>query len=373
MPAPDAADTPAASSAPEVNNAEPPSPADLAASAALLLGATAPAAREAVHFNSASGQVPPAATPRTEVSPATTRHRGRAPHPGRRWRLAGILIALVLVAAVVAIVELSRHDQTTTAASGSAAAGSQSIAAEAIARTDAVAWMTSQVGTDIVVACDAVMCSALAQHGFPAGNLNVLQPTSPDPYGSVLVIATADIRSQFASKLVGVYAPEVIASFGTGANRIDIRVIAQQGPAAFRTAVSADLAARRSSGAQLLRNQRVTTSTAARAALASGQVDGRLLTTIAFVADQQPVDIVGFGTSAPRASPGLPLRFAYLANSDAAAHLTGSAYVKALIALVRSQVPPYVPLSIGMVRIPGGQDVLRIEFAAPSPTGLLKT
>lgn len=365
--------TPEADSAPEANSTEPPSPADFAASAALLLGATRPAAGEALNFNSASGQAPPPATPRTEVSPATTRHKGRALHPGRRWRLAGIVIALVLVAAVVAIVELSRHGPATTAASGSAAAGSQSIAAEAIARGDAVAWVTSQVGTNIVVACDAVMCSDLAQHGFPAGNLNVLQPTSPDPYGSVLVIATADIRSQFVSKLVGVYAPQVIASFGAGANRIDIRVIAPQGPAAFRAALSADLAARRSFSAQLLRNQNVTTSTSARAALASGQVDVRLLTTIAFVAGQQPVDIVGFGNSAPGASPGLPLRFAYLADSDTAAHLAGSAYVKALIALVRSQIPPYVPLSLGMARLPGGQEVLRIEFAAPSPTGLPKT
>ncbi len=276
------------------------------------------------------------------------------------------------MAAVAATVELSRRDQATTGTPRSAAAGSQSIAAEAVARNEAVAWVTSQVGSNIVVACDAVMCSDLAQHKFPAGNLNLLQPTSPDPYGSVLVIATADIRSQFASKLASVYAPEVIASFGTGANRIDIRIIAQQGPAAFRAALSADLAARRSSGAELLRNGRVTASASARAELASGQVDLRLLTTIAFVAGQQPVDIVGFGTMAPGASPGLPLRFAYLANSDAAAHLTGSAYMQALIALVHSQVPPYVPLSIGTVRLPNGREVLRLEFAAPSPTGLLK-
>ena len=52
--------------------------------------------------------------------------------------------------------------------------------------------------------------------------------------------------------------------------------------------------------------------------------------------------------------------------------MTSSAYVHALIAQVSSQRPPYVPLSLGMVRLPDGQEVLRIEFAAPSPTGLLK-
>ncbi len=250
--------------------------------------------------------------------------------------------------------------------------GSQRLAAEAVARNDAVAWVTSQVGSNIVVGCDAVMCSALAQHGFPAGNLNLLQPTSPDPYGSVLVIATSVIRSQFGSKLAAVYAPEVIASFGTGSNRIEVRLIAQQGPAAFRAALSADLAIRLSSGAELLRNRRVTASPGARVELAAGQVDVRLLTTIAFLAHQQPVDIVAFGTEAPGASPGLPLRFAYLADSDRASHLTGPAYVRALVALTHSENPPYVPQSVGTVRLPGGQQVLRIMFAAPSPTGLLK-
>jgi hypothetical protein len=279
----------------------------------------------------------------------------------------------VLVAAAVLTVELYRRDHPRTGGPGAGAAGSQRIAAETVARTDAAAWIAGQVGGNIIVACDAVMCSGLAQDKFPAGNLNVLQPTSPDPYGSVLVIATADIRSQFGSKLARVYAPEVLASFGTGTNRIDIRVVAKQGPAAFRTALSADLAARRSSGAELLHNRRVTASPSARAVLAAGQVDLRLLATIAFLADQQPVDIAGFATSAPGGSPGLPLRFAYLAASDPAAHMTSSAYARALVAIVTREVPPYVPLSLGMVQLPDGREVLRIEFAAPSPTGLLKS
>src|SRR5208282_4607862 len=142
-------------------------------------------------------------------------------------------------------------------------------------------------------------------------------------------------RSQFGSKLSSVYAPEVIASFGTGPARIDIRVIATGGPAAFRTAQSADLAARKSSGAELLRNSRITVSSVARSQLASGLVDLRLLTTLAFLAGQHPVDIIGFGGVAAGAGPGVPLRTVYLAETDPAAHLTGSAYVRALQAVVR--------------------------------------
>jgi hypothetical protein len=244
------------------------------------------------------------------------------------------------------------------------------ITAETADRTAAVTWLTSQVGRDIIIACDAVICSDLAQHGFPAGNLNVLQPTAPDPYGSELVIATAGVRSQFGSRLAAVYAPEVIASFGSGANRIDVRLIAPRGPAAFRAALRSDLMARKSSGAQLLRNQRIRTSPTARAQLAEGHVDERLLTIIAFMAAEQPLDIVDFGSIAPGASPSVPLRFADLAVTNAAAHLARPAYERALIALARSEVAPYVPLSAGPVRLADGQTVLRIEFAAPSPMGL---
>jgi hypothetical protein len=249
-------------------------------------------------------------------------------------------------------------------------ADARQLTTEAAVRTAAVAWVTGQVGRDIIIACDPVMCSDLAQHGFPASNLNTLQPTSPDPYGSQLVIATAGVRSQFGSKLAAVYAPEVIASFGTGADRIDVRVIAPRGPAAFEAALQADLQARKSSGAQLLHNTKIRTSATARAQLVAGQVDSRLLTAIAFMAGQQPLDIVDFGNIAPGASPSVPLRFADLADTDQAAHLSGPAYEHALVGLAHAADPPYLPLYVGLVRLASGETVLRIEFAAPSPAAL---
>jgi hypothetical protein len=276
-----------------------------------------------------------------------------------------------MIAAVAALVA-SHQPTKPTGATKQGAQSANPLASAAAVRDQAVSWVAAQVGSDVSVACDAIVCSSLATHGFPAGNLTVLQPTAPDPYGSVLVIATADMRSQFGSKLSSVYAPEVIASFGTGTSRIDIRVMAPQGPAAFSTALTADLAARKSSGAQLLRNSHITVSAGARADLASGLVDARLLTTIAFLAGQHPIDIVGFGNVAAGADPGVPTRIAYLAESDAAAHPNGSPYLSALQAALRAQVPPYVPF-IGTIKLASGQPVLQIEFAAPSPLGLLQS
>ena len=277
-----------------------------------------------------------------------------------------------MIAAVAALVASHQPAKPTQASSQGAQPGNP-LASAAAVRGQAVSWVAGQVGRNVSVACDAIVCSSLATHGFPAGNLTVLQPTAPDPYGSVLVIATADVRSQFGSKLSSVYAPEVIASFGAGTSRIDIRVIAPQGPAAFRTAMSADLAARRSSGAQLLRNSRITVSAAARTQLASGLVDARLLTTIAFLAGQHPIDIVGFAAVAAGADADVPTRTAYLAESDDAANLSSSAYVSVLESVLRAQIPPYVPFSFGSTQLTSGQPVLQIEFAAPSPLGLLQS
>jgi hypothetical protein len=272
---------------------------------------------------------------------------------------------VVVVAALVGV-ELARSAHT-----ASDAAGSGLIASESAVRGEAVSWITGQVGRDIAVACDAAMCSDLAQHGFPASNLNVLGPTAPDPYGSQVLIATADLRSQFGSKLGSFYAPTVIASFGTGPARIDVRVVAADGAVAYARQLARDLQTRKTSGAQLVGNKNIILTRAARAQLLSGDVDIRLITTLAFLAGQEPVGIVAFGSFAPGAAPGVPMRWAYLAENDPAAHRIGPAYVQSLIAFAEGLRPPYVPLSLGTARLPGGQAVLKIAFPAPSPLGLL--
>jgi hypothetical protein len=292
-----------------------------------------------------------------------------------RWLAGGVLVAVLLVLAAGGLLRtLSRGAATSTGGvTAPGAGGSQSLAAAAAARSRALTWIAGQIGRDVVVACDHEVCSALAARGFPAGNLVVLAPTAPDPMGAAVVIATADIRSQFGSKLASVYAPAVIASFGGGSARIDIRVIAPDGAAAYRTALSADLRARKASAAELLGNRKVEVSAAARRQLSTGQVDARLLIAIDALIHQHPVDIIGFGGSAPGAAPGTPLRFADLAETDRAARMRKSAYVQSMLALLQAQNPSFRPLRTATVRVSGGESVLRIEYAAPSPLGLFNS
>jgi hypothetical protein len=204
----------------------------------------------------------------------------------------------------------------------------------------------------------------------PAGRLLVLSPSQADPLGSDVIVATQAVRSQFGARLAGVYAPVTLASFGTGPARIDIRAVAADGATAYQAQLAADEAARRAAGAQLLRNHRIVASAAARAALAAGEVDARLLVALPALAAMYPVDIISFGVASHGASAGLPLRSADITGAAVpGGHQPAS--LATLTAFLRAQRTPYLPSSLEIVRISPQQSVLRVGYPVPSPLGLL--
>ena len=58
-------------------------------------------------------------------------------------------------------------------------------------------------------------------------------------------------------ELASRYAPALIASFGSGGNRVEVRAVEPGGALAYRAALRADLAARKAAGSQLLRNSHI--------------------------------------------------------------------------------------------------------------------
>ena len=186
-------------------------------------------------------------------------------------------------------------------------------------------------------------------------------PGRYDPLGSALVVATAAVRAMFGSRLATVYAPQTVASFGTGAARIDVRVIAPDGAAAYRTALAADLRARRAAGLQLLADPRVSAPASARSQLAAGSVDERLLMTLAALAGAEPVRIIAFADDGPGSSSGAPLRTAELAAPESAA--------QAMLAFLRAQRPPYLPARADLSRGPAGQWTVTMRSHRPQPPG----
>jgi len=310
---------------------------------------------------------PPPATQTPRPSPArTTFHRlPRAADRAAGWPMAGlaVLTAALLALSAVDVAGLIGPPGRPDRASRLASAGAEAVATT---RQQAATWVARQIGRSAIVACDPAMCAELQMRGFPAGDLLMLGPGASDPLGSDVVVATPAVRSQFGSRLAGVYAPVVLAAFGSGAAAIEVRAIAPDGAGSLRRALSDDLAARRRAGAQLLRNPGISATAAAGRELSGGGVDSRLLITLAALAGlrsarQAPVRIISFGGRAHGASVQVPVRSIEIAGPAATS----------AIAFLRAQRAPYLATSIAAIRLPGGEAAVRIGFAGPSPLGLL--
>ncbi len=243
------------------------------------------------------------------------------------------------------------------------------LAAAQATRNQAAAWIAAQVSHGVVVGCDPAMCAALQQHGFPAANLDPLGASAADPLGTSVIADTAALRSQFGGRLATVYAPEVIASFGSGQSLIQVRVTYPGGAVAYLAELHADLVSRQTGGRDLLQNARVQFSQAARADLAAGQVDVRLLMTLAALAHRLPVVVRQFADAGPGAAAGTPLRSVEIALDIKVRHYSRASYQHRVVAFLRAQRSLLrAQLTVGNS---GSQPVLWIEFTAPSPLGLL--
>jgi hypothetical protein len=299
----------------------------------------------------------------------TVRLRLRRDSPGRlirRHRVTALIVLAVtaLVASGLAIA-LSRQAGTAPAARGEAA---QAGALTGPGAGAAATWVVHQVSRDAVVGCDPGMCRLLRARGFPAGGLLVLGPGAPGLRFCDVIVATQAAGKVLGSRREAEYAPAVIAGFGSGRARIDIRAVAPRGAAAYRAALAADWAARRKAAAQLVTSPRIRTGAAARQELLAGKVDSRLLITLAGLAVSYPVHVVSFGDGAPAAAAAMPLREMEIDGTGSPAHRT--AELRHIRSSLLAQHSVFLPAHMNLVRLAGGA-ALRIEFGAPSPLGLL--
>jgi hypothetical protein len=303
---------------------------------------------------------------RPAFRPRSARHRSR-----RIWwrRRAHVILAAILLVAGVGVLafNLPRRGAASERLAGSHTQVSQELTAEAAARTEAITWILQQVSRAAVVSCDPQVCADLVSRGFPSANLLTLGPGSNDPLGSLLVVATAPIRAQYSGRLASVYAPAIIASFGSGNARIDIRLVFPGGTARYSAVQQTALRARKAANAQLLANSQIAVSATARAQLLSGDVDPRLPQLLAIVAESHPVRIVDFVNQSPGGGPASLLRSVDLATVDSAAHLARAAYLGWMQAFLDAQRAQYLPASVKLVTLRTGQAVLRVGYSAPSP------
>jgi hypothetical protein len=303
--------------------------------------------------------------------PGGTATAGARPRrSGIRWPLVAFIVVLVVVA--LTVLELSRpvsqpgnSHGASGSSSGNGSRSNRALATAQAVRSTTAAWVTQQISASDVIACDPLMCSALESDGVAASRLMTVQATTPDPLGADVVVATSSVRSQFGQALVSEYAPQLVASFGSGASRIDVRAVAPDGAAAFNSAERLDLTQRQAAGAQLIRNDKLIGEKDA-AAIRAGQVDSRVLVTLAFLLSQRPVDVGSFEDTAP----GAPVLYREVTVVDAPGQV-GPAALQADLSQVRTQATAFRPAHASIVQLANGQTALRIQFGAPDPPGLL--
>jgi hypothetical protein len=303
---------------------------------------------------------------RPASGPRSARHGSRRVW-WRRWAPVLLAVIVLVVGVDVLAFNLPRHAAASEHLAGNPTQASRELTAEAAARQRAVTWILQQVSRAAVVSCDPQVCADLLSGGFPSGNLLTLGPTSNDPLGSTLVVATAPIRAQYGNRLASVYAPAIIASFGSGPARIDIRLVYPGGAASYREAQQTALRTRKAAGAQLLANSQIRASATARAQLLSGNVDPRLPQLLAIMAESHPVYIVDFASQSPGGGAANLLRSVDLATVDNAAHLSHAAYLGWMQAFINAQRAQYLPAFVQLVPPRTGQAVLGIGYSAPSP------
>jgi hypothetical protein len=171
------------------------------------------------------------------------------------------------------------------------------------------------------------------------------------------------IRNQFGSRLASVYAPLVIASFGSGADRVDVRYVAPDGSTAFEAELATDRKNRIAAGEQLVANNHVQASADARKALLAGLVDPRLLVTLGTLAGLMPIQLVAFDDPSPGASSDVPLRGAEIGAA-------ASAGLPAMVKFLSAQQAQFAPAVARISQIANGQHVVTVRYDAPGPMGL---
>lgn len=293
------------------------------------------------------------------------RHTGRSASRHQRGVLVLSAVAAMALGALVTLAFTHGGQQASkTASPPSANAASSSpngLLVAAANRSQAATWIAQQILPSVLIGCDPLMCQALEAANVSASRLSVVQPSAPDPLGVEVIVATPALRSQFGSRLATVYAPLVLASFGSGTQRIDIRYLAPGGTAAFEASLASARRARIEAGQQLLSNKNVQASAQARAALLAGDVDPRLLVTLGLLVHEMPVRLVAFDDPSPGASSDVPLRGAEIGA-------TAAAGLSAMLALLAQQTT-YQPSQYHEARIASGQ-VVTMQYDAPGPMGL---
>jgi hypothetical protein len=223
----------------------------------------------------------------------------------------------------------------------------------------ASSWVAAQVDPSAQLGCDPSMCGYLTDAGVPTANDVVFSRGTAVPGAAAFVLATPVLRSQSGPALAS-GAPEVVASFGSGRERVDVLVAVSGPAAAFRQAALRAQHASAKLGKSLARSQRLKEALAARHTLISGLVDRRLLVVLKKMLAVHFLTLVGFGDPDPGASWQAPLRSMTIGGLVRRMHKHKVSNLAAELSLLRALLPPGTG-SVQQITLPAGAMALVIQ------------
>ena len=227
----------------------------------------------------------------------------------------------------------------------------------------ASSWLDGQLAAGTQVGCDPAMCGYLQHSGILAAQVVVLKPGAAVPGAAAFVISTPALRGRGGAALAAA-APEAIASFGTGQQRVDVLVASPGGAAAFLSAAQQAITASARTARALLRNRQLHVGPGTRRELVSGQVDQRLLGLLHQLVAAHPVFVAGFGDSDPGASFPAQLRSITIDGLTRHVGKRRISYLKADLKVLRRQVPSQ-GFSWHQVKRANGSAALLIQVPVP--------
>lgn len=308
--------------------------------------------------------------------PAPKKREGRTGGRGKLLVAVSTAGALAFCAGVAVAVSAVGHGNSTgPSTAGASADASPRASAPGVSDIPtpdtlrAVSWVTGAIGPGHVVACDRIVCSLLQSDGFPASALDVVSGVTSVEQADV-VILTGVLRSQLGTATDMMVAPEPLAVFGTGANRVEVAAVVLTGPAAYTQDLAADRAGRRLAGTALLADSHLTLGAAARSQLAAGLVDARVCALLALLTGTHSITLAGFTPTGPGAGPDIPSTGVVITTVDGQPAAGSSVRAVDLLATVQAQQAPYQPMSAAPGSL-GPQQGLQIIYSQPGPLGLL--
>jgi hypothetical protein len=191
------------------------------------------------------------------------------------------------------------------------------------ARREADRWIVQNVPTDRRLIVDDALWADLVGAGlstdrvagyttFYAGTDVGIEPLDgwQDYDVVVSVESVRALPERYPDVGAALHSSVVLAVFGTGKDRVEVRKIVPGGEDRIATASAVgghDVAAAGEAGAELARNPSVALTPAAHRALVAGRVDQRIMTTLVAVAADRPVSVDSFSSDPARPERAPPI------------------------------------------------------------------